>query len=89
MTDQPSILVDRRDGYRVVTLNRPQRLNAFTEEMHGVLRAALAEAAADDACGALLLTGAGRAFCAGQDLSDRAARQRAAARSRGLARHFL
>jgi 2-(1,2-epoxy-1,2-dihydrophenyl)acetyl-CoA isomerase len=71
MTDQPSILVDRRDGFRVVTLNRPQRLNAFTEEMHFALRAALEEAESDDACGALLITGAGGAFCAGQDLSDR------------------
>jgi len=71
MTDQPSILVDRRDGYRVVTLNRPERLNAFNETMHRALRAALDEAEADDGCGALLLTGAGRAFCSGQDLSDR------------------
>jgi 2-(1,2-epoxy-1,2-dihydrophenyl)acetyl-CoA isomerase len=71
MTDQPSILVDRRDGYRVVTLNRPERLNAFNEAMHLALRAALDEAEADDGCGALLLTGAGRAFCSGQDLSDR------------------
>jgi len=71
MTDQPPILVDRRGGYRVVTLNRPERLNAFNEAMHAALGAALAEAEADDACGALLLTGAGRAFCAGQDLSDR------------------
>jgi 2-(1,2-epoxy-1,2-dihydrophenyl)acetyl-CoA isomerase len=71
MTDQPSILVERRNGFRVVTLNRPQRLNAFTEEMHRALRAALDDAQADDTCGALLLTGAGRAFCSGQDLSDR------------------
>jgi 2-(1,2-epoxy-1,2-dihydrophenyl)acetyl-CoA isomerase len=71
LSDQPCILVDRRDGFRVVTLNRPQRLNAFTEEMHLALRAALEEAQADPGCGALLLTGAGRAFCAGQDLSDR------------------
>jgi 2-(1,2-epoxy-1,2-dihydrophenyl)acetyl-CoA isomerase len=71
MTDQPTILVDRRDGFRVVTLNRPERLNAFTDEMHLALRAALDEAAADDACGAVLLTGAGRAFCSGQDLSGR------------------
>jgi 2-(1,2-epoxy-1,2-dihydrophenyl)acetyl-CoA isomerase len=71
LSDQPSILVDRRDGFHVVTLNRPQRLNAFTEEMHVALRAALGEAQADPGCGALLLTGAGRAFCAGQDLSDR------------------
>jgi 2-(1,2-epoxy-1,2-dihydrophenyl)acetyl-CoA isomerase len=67
----PSIIVDRRPGYRVVTLNRPQRLNAFTEEMHLALRAALDDAQADSTCGALLLTGAGRGFCAGQDLSDR------------------
>jgi 2-(1,2-epoxy-1,2-dihydrophenyl)acetyl-CoA isomerase len=70
MSDQPSILVDRRNGYRVITLNRPQRLNAFNEEMHGALRAALDEAEADASCGALLLTGAGRGFCAGQDLND-------------------
>jgi 2-(1,2-epoxy-1,2-dihydrophenyl)acetyl-CoA isomerase len=67
----PSIIVDRRPGYRVVTLNRPQRLNAFTEEMHLALRAALDDAQTDSTCGALLLTGAGRGFCAGQDLSDR------------------
>jgi 2-(1,2-epoxy-1,2-dihydrophenyl)acetyl-CoA isomerase len=71
MADQPPILVDSRPGYRVITLNRPQRLNAFTEDMHLALRAALEEAQADPACRALLLTGAGRAFCAGQDLSDR------------------
>ncbi len=71
MTEQPSIVVDRRDGFRVVTLNRPHRLNAFNEDMHRALRAALAEAQADATCGALLLTGAGRAFCTGQDLSDR------------------
>src|SRR6266700_4753272 len=71
MSDQPSILVDRRQGYRIITLNRPQRLNAFNEEMHVALRAALDDAQADPACGALLVTGAGRGFCAGQDLSDR------------------
>jgi len=73
MADQPPILVDSRPGYRVITLNRPHRLNAFTEDMHLRLRAALEEAQADPACRALLLTGAGRAFCAGQDLSDRVA----------------
>jgi 2-(1,2-epoxy-1,2-dihydrophenyl)acetyl-CoA isomerase len=71
LSDQSTILVDRRPGYRVVTLNRPQRLNAFTEEMHLALRAALADAQADSSCGALLLTGAGRGFCTGQDLADR------------------
>jgi 2-(1,2-epoxy-1,2-dihydrophenyl)acetyl-CoA isomerase len=46
-------------------------LNAFTEEMHVALRAALDDAEADPGCRALMLTGAGRAFCSGQDLSDR------------------
>jgi 2-(1,2-epoxy-1,2-dihydrophenyl)acetyl-CoA isomerase len=71
--DEAPILVDRRDGYRVVTLNRPQRLNAFNEAMHAALRAALDDAEADVTCRALLLTGGGRGFCAGQDLSDRVA----------------
>ena len=71
MSDQPTVLVERRPGFRIVTLNRPARLNAFNDEMHAALRVALDEARADLACGALLLTGAGRAFCAGQDLNDR------------------
>ena len=69
--DEAPILVDARAGYRIVTLNRPQRLNAFTEAMHDALNAALDEAVADESCRALLLTGAGRGFCAGQDLADR------------------
>lgn len=71
--DEAPILVDRREGYRVITLNRPQRLNAFNEAMHAALRAALDDAEADETCRALLLTGAGRGFCTGQDLSDRVA----------------
>ena len=69
--DEAPILVDARAGYRIVTLNRPQRLNAFTEAMHHALSKALDEAVADENCRALLLTGAGRGFCAGQDLADR------------------
>lgn len=68
---EPTVLHERRDGYHVITLNRPDRLNAFNEEQHRALRAALDEAEADNGCGAILLTGAGRGFCAGQDLSDR------------------
>jgi 2-(1,2-epoxy-1,2-dihydrophenyl)acetyl-CoA isomerase len=71
--DEAPVLVDIRDGYRVLTLNRPARLNAFTDTMHAELKAAIAEAEADPACRALLVTGAGRAFCAGQDLNDRLA----------------
>ena len=70
VSDSP-VLVETRASYRVLTLNRPQKLNAFTEAMHAALMRALEEAAADTACRALLLTGAGRAFSAGQDLSER------------------
>ena len=69
--DETPILVERKAGYRVVTLNRPQRLNAFTEAMHQALKRALDEAEGDPDCRALLITGAGRGFCAGQDLNDR------------------
>lgn len=72
--DETPILVDTRPGFRVITLNRPDRLNAFTEAMHVALRTALDEAERDAECRALLLTGAGRGFCAGQDLNDRLAR---------------
>ena len=71
--DETPILVEKRDGYRCVTLNRPQRLNSFNEAMHQALKAALDEAESDPSCRALLLTGAGRGFCAGQDLGDRLA----------------
>ncbi|MEP9350734.1 2-(1,2-epoxy-1,2-dihydrophenyl)acetyl-CoA isomerase PaaG [Xanthobacter sp. KR7-225] len=57
-------------GWLELTLNRPDRLNAFNEELHMALGNAL-EAAAADSCRAVLLTGAGRGFCAGQDLGDR------------------
>jgi 2-(1,2-epoxy-1,2-dihydrophenyl)acetyl-CoA isomerase len=68
--DEKPVLVERRDGYHVVTLNRPQRLNACNEAMLRALRDALGQAESDTACRALLLTGAGRAFCTGQDLAD-------------------
>ncbi|ARQ00655.1 2-(1,2-epoxy-1,2-dihydrophenyl)acetyl-CoA isomerase PaaG [Pseudorhodoplanes sinuspersici] len=72
--DESPILVDKRQGYRVITLNRPQRLNSFTESMHHALKAALDDAQADSTCRALMITGAGRGFCAGQDLNDRLAK---------------
>jgi 2-(1,2-epoxy-1,2-dihydrophenyl)acetyl-CoA isomerase len=72
--DETPILVERRAGFRIITLNRPERLNAFTDALHRALRTAIEEAEADLECRALLLTGAGRAFCAGQDLNDRLAK---------------
>jgi 2-(1,2-epoxy-1,2-dihydrophenyl)acetyl-CoA isomerase len=72
MSEAPSILLDVRDGIARVTLNRPDRLNSFTVAMHDELRAALERVEADASVRVLLLTGAGRGFCAGQDLADRA-----------------
>lgn len=63
------LLVARRGDVRVLTLNRPDRLNAFTKPLLSVLMAALGDAEADQDCRAVLLHGAGRAFCAGQDLT--------------------
>lgn len=57
-------------GVARLTLNRPDKLNSFTGEMHAELRDALDRVQADKAARVLLLTGAGRAFCAGQDLAD-------------------
>ena len=57
------------DRVLVLTLNRPQALNAFTVEMANELVAAFERASEDDAVGAVIVTGAGRAFCAGMDLS--------------------
>ncbi|MEM9048535.1 MAG: 2-(1,2-epoxy-1,2-dihydrophenyl)acetyl-CoA isomerase PaaG [Pseudomonadota bacterium] len=65
-----TILAQDRGGWVEITLNRPDRLNAFTDAMHAELRAALEEARAQGAR-AVLITGAGRGFCAGQDLGAR------------------
>lgn len=64
-----AVLVETRPGWRLLTLNRPERLNALTVEAAKALLAALDEAEADASCRAVLLTGAGRGFCAGQDLT--------------------
>ncbi|MBU6498818.1 MAG: 2-(1,2-epoxy-1,2-dihydrophenyl)acetyl-CoA isomerase [Rhodospirillales bacterium] len=66
---EESILVARRAGYRIVTLNRPERMNALDRTTLEGLTAALDAAEADPECRALLLTGNGRGFCAGADLS--------------------
>ena len=59
------------DEVATITLNRPGVLNAFNAAMHGELRAALKSASVKDGARALIITGEGRGFCAGQDLSDR------------------
>jgi 2-(1,2-epoxy-1,2-dihydrophenyl)acetyl-CoA isomerase len=69
MDDNP-VLVEKREGYRVITLNRPQRLNAFNEPMQQALVAAVA-ARRRRTLPRPALTGTGRAFSSGQDLSER------------------
>ena len=66
-----SVLTALEDGVLTVTLNRPDKLNAFNPEMHQALRKALEQALDEAQIRAVLLTGAGRGFCAGQDLSER------------------
>jgi 2-(1,2-epoxy-1,2-dihydrophenyl)acetyl-CoA isomerase len=65
-----TVLVVRSGGITRLTLNRPDRLNAFTLGMHAELRAALEAAGRDDGCRVVVLTGAGRGFSAGQDLGE-------------------
>jgi len=66
-----SILVSLDAGVLSITLNRPDKLNAFNPEMHQRLKAALERARDEPEVRVVLLTGAGRAFCAGQDLAER------------------
>lgn len=75
MTAPDPVLSALADGVLTLTLNRPDKLNAFNEAMHLALRAGFQRAHDDPAVRAVLLTGAGRGFCAGQDLGDRDPRQ--------------
>lgn len=62
------ILTERRDGVLLITLNRPERLNAWTPRMSAELTDAIEAADADPTIGAVVVTGAGRGFCAGADI---------------------
>lgn len=62
------ILVEQRGPVALITLNRPEKLNAWTPRMMVELRKAIGDAAADAGTGAIVVTGAGRAFCAGADI---------------------
>jgi len=68
---KPTILYEMNGGIAKITLSRPERLNSFNEDMHKALAAALDKVDADNSARVILLTGAGRGFCAGQDLGDR------------------
>ncbi|MCY3949430.1 MAG: enoyl-CoA hydratase-related protein [Acidimicrobiaceae bacterium] len=64
------VLLEVDDGVGVITLNRPQRRNALHRDMHGPIQAGLRRWAADDAVGCIVITGAGKGFCAGGDVRD-------------------
>ena len=70
-------LYERKDAVGVVTLNRPERLNAISGDLTRDLIAALVTAFADEETGAILLTGNGRAFCSGDDLRNSTSRPKA------------
>jgi 2-(1,2-epoxy-1,2-dihydrophenyl)acetyl-CoA isomerase len=71
MSESGTVLSALAGGVLSLMLNRPDKLNAFNDEMHLALRAGFERAHADSAVRAVLLTGAGRGFSAGQDLGDR------------------
>jgi 2-(1,2-epoxy-1,2-dihydrophenyl)acetyl-CoA isomerase len=73
VTSPSPLRVDREGAVTVLTLNRPDVLNAFDERLTEALNASLSDCAADAAIRAVVITGSGRAFSAGQDLADRLA----------------
>jgi enoyl-CoA hydratase/carnithine racemase len=78
-----SILYEASDGVATITLNRPDKLNAYTTEMGEEVYAALQAIREDDSVRAVILTGAGRGFCAGVDLDHLKAHQAGANASKG------
>lgn len=70
MKDDRTVLYDLTDGVATITLNRPRVYNAFNEQMHTELIDALKQAERDDAARCIVITGAGKAFCSGQDIKS-------------------
>jgi 2-(1,2-epoxy-1,2-dihydrophenyl)acetyl-CoA isomerase len=71
MTQEKVLLVEKHDQVTLLTLNRPDKLNAFNDELTKELQKSLDEVASDPNARALVITGAGRGFCSGQDLQNR------------------
>jgi enoyl-CoA hydratase/carnithine racemase len=81
---QPHALFERRGRIGLITLNRPERLNAWSAEMARLVREAIEECNGDDGIGAVVITGTGRGFCSGADLRrDRSAEEATTPRRRG------
>lgn len=66
-----TIKLSIKDGVGIITLNRPKQLNSFNEEMHHALASALDEVVSNEQVRAVIITGSGKGFCAGQDLGNR------------------
>lgn len=79
------VLSQRKDGVAILTLNRPERLNAINDALVQALRRAISAALADPESRVIILTGAGRAFCSGDDLEDFPAQSR----TKDIARKYL
>ncbi|MET0369988.1 MAG: enoyl-CoA hydratase-related protein [Sphingobium sp.] len=79
----PVVLVENDGGVRIITLNRPDRLNALNDEIMAPLADATADAARDASVGCVVVTGAGRGFCAGGDLKGGAMRPQPASQEMG------
>jgi 2-(1,2-epoxy-1,2-dihydrophenyl)acetyl-CoA isomerase len=71
MPEEKILLFEKKNGYAIITLNRPDKLNAFNDELTFQLQDALKEAEKDTAVRAVIIAGAGRGFCSGQDLANR------------------
>ncbi|MGS4886388.1 2-(1,2-epoxy-1,2-dihydrophenyl)acetyl-CoA isomerase PaaG [Roseibium sp. MB-4] len=71
MSKNQTVISEINNGVLKLTLNRPDKLNSFNEEMHLSFRAEIERAHSEKAVRSVLLTGSGRGFCAGQDLGDR------------------
>ncbi|MFC1824815.1 enoyl-CoA hydratase/isomerase family protein [Thermodesulfobacteriota bacterium] len=65
-----TIILDKKDGVATITLNRPERLNAITLQLLDEFEHALLETRADDDVNVIVITGAGRGFCAGEDIKE-------------------
>ncbi len=71
MPEEKILNFDKKNGVATIVLNRPDKLNAFNDELTFALQDALKECERDDAIRAIIITGAGRGFCSGQDLASR------------------
>lgn len=89
MVTEPLILGEHRDSVLTLWLNRPSKLNSLTDELLDALCERLTEAGADSTVGAIVITGSGRGFCAGQDLAVAADADGGIDVSRHLRHHYL